>query len=71
MVGALGAGIKQMPAMNDGRNDNAHDDADGNANQRRQCEMRVRAHRRIGAAPEEYDVTDGDLAGIAANDVPG
>src|SRR6476469_5711069 len=32
--------------------------------------MRVSAHRRIGAAPEEHDMSNRDLAGIAADDVP-
>ena len=45
-------------------------DADGNSDQRRQCEMRIRGHRGIGAATEEHDVPDRHLAGIAADDIP-
>src|SRR5260370_6081244 len=33
--------------------------------------MRVSAHRGVGAGPEEHDMADRHLAGIAANDVPG
>ena len=61
----------QRRHADDGRYRDAHDDTDGNAHQRRQAEMRVSAHRGVGAATEEHDMPDRHLAGIAADDVPG
>src|SRR6185369_7997857 len=46
-------------------------DADGNADQRRQPEMRISRHRGIGTAAEEHDMPDRHLPGIAADDIPG
>src|SRR6202140_994450 len=65
------AGQPQRRDADNGRYRDADDDAGGNSDQRRQSEMGVGAHRRIGAAAEEHHMPDRHLAGIAADDVPG
>src|SRR5216683_443198 len=65
------AGQAQRRHPDHGRYRHADDDAGGNSNQWRQSEMRISAHRGIGATAEEHHVADRHLAGIAADDVPG
>jgi len=65
------AGQSQRRHADDGRNRHARHNAGGNADQRRQREMRIRAHCRVGTASEKHDMTDRNLAGIAADNVPG
>ena len=64
-------GQAQRRNADHGRDQNRGGDADGNADQRRQAEMRIGRHRGIGAAAEEDDMADRHLPGIAADDVPG
>ena len=48
-----------------------HHDADRHADDRRQLPVMIDQQRQIGADAEEHAVSDRDLPGIAADDVPG
>src|SRR3954451_6933175 len=50
--------------------DEAHNNAEGKPGDRRPFPELVDEQRQIGAGAEEHRVTDGDLAGIAADNVP-